>query len=140
MKSILFTFVFATAVFAQLPQYNVTMTPGDYQLLFTRDIFSDSLIPATFEYGGNYWNDAQIRFKGHSTRYYPKKAYRIKFASSHLFQSMRQINLNAMYTDKSFIREKLAWNIFYDMGEMAPCPPPQVHDERRISRIVSPYR
>ena len=121
MKYLIFIFFAITLqVFAQLPQYNVTMTPGDYSLLYTRDIFSDSLIPATFESNGSYWNDAQIRFKGHSTRYYPKKSYRVKFAKSHLFQSMRQINFNAMYTDKSAIREKLVWDLFSELGQLAP--------------------
>ncbi|MBI4811351.1 MAG: CotH kinase family protein, partial [Ignavibacteriales bacterium] len=106
--------------YAQLPQYNITMTASDYQLLFTRDIFSDSLIPASFEYQGNYWNDAQIRFKGHSTRYYPKKAYRVKFNKSNLFQNMQSINFNAMYTDKSYLREKLAWEIYDDLNQLAP--------------------
>ena len=107
---------------AQIPQYNVTMTPSDYNLLYTRDIFSDSLLPATFEYQGTYWNNAKIRLKGHSTRYYSKKGYRVKFASTNLFQGLGQINFNAMYTDKSFLREKLAWDLFADMQEMAPLP------------------
>lgn len=121
MKYLIILILISTLIaYAQLPQYNITMTAGDYQLLFTRDIFSDSLIPASFEYQGNYWNDAQIRFKGHSTRYYPKKAYRVKFNKSNLFQNMQSINFNAMYTDKSFLREKLAWEIYDDLNQLAP--------------------
>ncbi|MBA4311387.1 MAG: hypothetical protein C0417_02040 [Chlorobiaceae bacterium] len=107
-------------LFAQIEQYSVTMLNDDYRLLFTRDIFSDSLIPASFEYQGSYWNDAQIRFKGHSTRYYPKKSYRVKFNKSHLFQNMQSINFNAMYTDKSFLREKLAWEMYSELNQLAP--------------------
>ena len=116
----IFIFMLTVSAYAQLPRYTVSMQPSDYQLLFTRDIFSDSLIPASFEHQGNFWNDAQIRFKGHSTRYYPKKSYRIKFNKSHLFQNMQSINFNAMYTDKSFLREKLAWELFNELNQLAP--------------------
>jgi spore coat protein CotH/photosystem II stability/assembly factor-like uncharacterized protein len=107
-------------LFAQVEQYSVTMLNDDYRLLFTRDIFSDSLIPASFEYQGSYWNDAQIRFKGHSTRYYPKKSYRLKFNKTHLYQNMQSINFNAMYTDKSYLREKLAWELYSELNQLAP--------------------
>jgi len=121
MKCLLILTLIATiTLYAQIPQYIVTMKPDDYQLLFTRDIFSDSLIPASLDYQGNYWNDAQIRFKGHSTRYYPKKSYRVKFSKTHLFQYMQSVNFNAMYTDKSFIREKLAWELFNELNQLAP--------------------
>ncbi|MBI4546390.1 MAG: CotH kinase family protein [Ignavibacteriae bacterium] len=117
---LLLTLVLCKVCTAQIPQYNVTMTPSDYELLNTRDIFSDSLLPAVFTYQSSSWNDAQIRFKGRSTRYYSKKSYRIRFNNTNLFQGMRQINFNSMYTDKSFLREKLAWDLFADMGALAP--------------------
>jgi len=120
MKYLFLFLLSSITAFSQLPKYSVTMTSSDYQLLFTRDVFSDSLIPASFEYQGNYWNDAQIRFKGHSTRYYPKKSYRVKFSKTHLFENMQSINFNAMYTDKSFLREKLAWDIFEKLNALAP--------------------
>lgn len=121
MKCLLILTLIATiTLYAQIPQYIMIMKPDDYQLLFTRDIFSDSLIPASLEYQGNYWNDAQIRFKGHSTRYYPKKSYRVKFSKTHLFQNMQSVNFNAMYTDKSFLREKLAWELFNELNQLAP--------------------
>jgi spore coat protein H len=105
---------------AQIPQFYVTMTPTDYYLLYSRDIFSDSLLPAVVDYQSSTWTNAQIRFKGHSTRYYPKKSFRVRFNTSNLFQGMRQVNFNSMYTDKSFIREKLAWDLYADMNQTAP--------------------
>ena len=41
------------SAFSQVPRYNVTMTPADYQLLYSRDIFSDSLLPATLAVNRN---------------------------------------------------------------------------------------
>jgi len=119
-KSLILLLTAVITAYGQIPQYEVTMAPADYRLLFTRDIFSDSLIPATFESGGTYWNDAQIRFKGHSTRYYPKKSFRVKFSSSHPFGWRRQVDFNSMYTDKSMIREMLVWDLFTDMNQLAP--------------------
>ena len=104
---------------AQIPQCNVTVSPADYLLLYTRDNFSDSLLPATFESQGSTWNGAKIKFKGHSTRYYPKKGYSVKLPSSNLFQGLGTATFNAMYTDKSFLREKLVWDLFNDMGAVA---------------------
>ena len=122
MKILLMLLAGLTVAIAQVPQYSVTMTPGDYSLLYTRDIFSDSLLPCSLQFQASSWNNAQVRFKGHSTRYYSKKSYRLKFASSNLFQGQGQINFNSMYTDKSFIREKLAWTLFADMNQIAPRP------------------
>lgn len=122
MKILLLLLTSLTVASAQVPPYSVTMTPNDINLLYSRDIFSDSLLPCSLQFQSSSWNNAQVRFKGHSTRYYSKKSYRLRFASSNLFQSQGQINLNSMYTDKSFLREKLAWTLFDDMNQLAPLP------------------
>ena len=109
-----------TTSYGQLPQFSITLSDKDYQTLTARDIFNDEFLPAALEYRGTEWKKVEIRFKGRSTRYFPKKSYRIKFPKGELFGKSHQINLHAMYIDKSFIREKLAWDIFEDMGEMAP--------------------
>lgn len=126
MRLLILTLIFSAVLLGQVPRYDATMSGSDYQLLYTRDIFSDSLLPASFGYQGDYWNDAQIRFKGHSTRYYPKKSFRMKFNKSHLFGNVQSVNFNAMYTDKSFLREKVAWKIYEDLGQLAP----QAHHAR----------
>jgi spore coat protein CotH/photosystem II stability/assembly factor-like uncharacterized protein len=105
---------------AQVPQFSVTMTPGDYHELFTRDVFSDSLLPAPFTAGDTLRPGSGIKFKGNSTRYYAKKSYRVKTASSELYYGIRQINFNSMYTDKSLLREKLSWDLFGELGTLAP--------------------
>lgn len=110
----------AAIAHAQIPEYSITMTAADYELLFTRDIFDDTYLPATFTGPEGTWSNASTRFKGHSTRYFPKKSYRVRFASSNLFLNRAQINFNSMYTDKSFLREKLAWDLFSDINALAP--------------------
>lgn len=109
-----------STLLAQVPKYSVTMTPADYRTLFTRDVFDDTYLPAPFSSGDTVWPEGQIRFKGNSTRYYAKKSYRVRFSASNLFYGTRQINFNSMYTDKSLMREKLAWDLFADLGTLAP--------------------
>jgi spore coat protein H len=109
----------ASAAIAQVPHYDIRMDPALYDTLYMRDIFSDVYLPTqSLDYEGVLRTDAQIKFKGHSTRYYPKKSYRLKFSSN--FQNVRQINLNSMYTDKSFIRESLCWLLYADIHALAP--------------------
>jgi spore coat protein H len=113
--------------FAQgLPHYEIQMDSVGYDLLYTRDIFSDSLLKLTSVRHPTALSpertDGWIRFKGHSTRYYPKKAYRLKFDADVTtpIGPVRSLNLNAMYTDKSFIRENFCWLAYEDIGALAP--------------------
>ncbi len=61
-----------------------------------------------------------FRFRGNTSRYHPKKSFNIRFehAQPFLFNSSR-MNLNAMYTDPSGMREKLAWDMFHELGQPA---------------------
>ena len=105
--------------FGQIPHWNIRMSPALYDTLYQRDPFSDVYLPTqSLSYKDSLRTDAQIRFKGHSTRHFPKKPFRIRFASD--FEKIRQINLNPMYTDRSYLREILCWQLFADMGALAP--------------------
>ncbi len=121
MKSfLLLCLCISTAGWAQIPRYTITISETVGESLRTRDVFSNDYLPARFEYNDTVWDKAEIRYKGHSNRFFSKKPLRVRFPKKHLFEGMEDLNLNAMYTDKSFIREKLAWNLFEEMGELAP--------------------
>jgi spore coat protein H len=120
IASILLLVAFSASAFAQVPDFSVSMTPDDHDSLFTRDVFDDSYLPGPFTSRDTTWAGAQIRFKGNSTRYYAKKSYRVRTTSSTLYYGQRALNFNSMYTDKSLMREKLAWDIFHDLGALAP--------------------
>jgi spore coat protein CotH/photosystem II stability/assembly factor-like uncharacterized protein len=105
---------------SQVPDFSVAMTPGDYQLLYSRPVFSDSFLPGPFTSHDTTWTGAQIRFKGNSTRYYSKKSYRVRTATATLYYGQRSLNFNSMYTDKSLMREKLSWDLLHDIGALAP--------------------
>ena len=116
---LLIVVAYATAS-AQIPEFKITMSRADRESLFSRDAFSNEVLPATFEHAGKVWKDVQIRFKGRSNRYFPKKSYRIKFPAKHHFNGVHSLNLHSMFTDKSLLREKLSWDFFADLGMLAP--------------------
>ena len=121
MRSILlFCFFFVTICSAQIPRYNITISKAVEESLRTRDPFSDNYLPAKFDYNDTIWSDVKVRYKGHANRYFPKKPIRVRFSKKHLFQKALDLNLNSMYTDKSFLREKIAWDLFANMGTLAP--------------------
>ncbi len=105
---------------AQIPHYRLILSPAVVESLAVRDAFSNSYLPATFNFGDSTWSDARIRYQGKSNRYFSKKPIRIRFAKDHLFHGKEHLVLHAMYTDRSFLREKLAWDLFEEMGELAP--------------------
>jgi spore coat protein H len=121
VKSFLLLFLFVTPFcWAQIPHYNILISPAVVESLRTRDTFSDDYLPAQFRCSDTLWKDVKIRYKGHSTRYFSKKPFRVRFQKKHLFNGVEDIDVNSMYTDRSFIREKLAWDLFEEMGELAP--------------------
>ncbi len=109
-----------TRASAQVPDFSVQMADSDYRELFTRDVFDDTYLGAPFTSHDTTRTGAQIRFKGNSTRYYAKKSYRVRTATSDLYYGQRALNFNSMYTDKSFLREKLSWDLYEDLGALAP--------------------
>jgi spore coat protein CotH len=118
-KLLLAIAISAAALQAQIPEFRITMDREDLDSLLSRDAFSNKALSAKLEYAGEVWKNIGVRFKGRSNRYFPKHSYRLKLSGRSL-NGARQINLHSMYTDKSFLREKLAWDVFADIGEMAP--------------------
>ncbi|HUL44814.1 MAG TPA: CotH kinase family protein [Bacteroidota bacterium] len=122
----MFTIALAAVVFcrsgarSQVPEISITLSPNDSLELFSRDPFSNDFVNASLSCNGHIWKKIELRFKGRSNRPYPKKSFRIRFPDDQPFRGARQINLHAMYTDKSFLREKLAWSIFEDLHDLAP--------------------
>jgi spore coat protein H len=110
----------AASGWAQLPEMRITIGQRDSAELYSRDMFDNTFVPAAVEFHGTSWNDVGLRFKGRSHRYYPKKSFRLKFPDDHPFNGAQAVNLHSLYSDKSFIREKLAWILFAWMGTLAP--------------------
>ncbi len=96
---------------------------ADLDFLYERDPHSDSRVPATGRIGekGFLQPLEGVRFRGRSSRGLPKKSFNIRFMLGQelLFGSPR-LNANAMYTDPSMMRERLAFEMFHELGRPAP--------------------
>ena len=100
------------------------MKPKDFSTLYRTDVEAKYKFPAVIEIPGQGSDNIKIRFKGSTTVFFPKRAYKIKFTNKTAFYnspgSLRNIKLNPMFTDKSYIREKIIWDMFSDMGGFGP--------------------
>ena len=102
---------------------DLTMDPADLEALYSRPVFSDDRLPGTvtFNQDGQAQPLTGLRFRGNSSRFLPKKSFNIRFEDAQplLFGSDR-MNLNAMWTDPSMMREALSFELFRELGRPAP--------------------
>ncbi len=98
---------------------DLEMSPEDVELLYSRDIFSDERLPGQVRFNGSdeVLDLTGLRFRGSSSRFLPKKSFNVRFEQSQdlLFGSDR-MNLNAMYTDPTMMREQLGFEMFHKLG------------------------
>ncbi|TVS14140.1 MAG: hypothetical protein EA419_00185, partial [Wenzhouxiangella sp.] len=84
--------------------------------------FSNDRLPGQVRFDGSDQAQALtgLRFRGSSSRVLPKKSFNIRFESSQplLFGSDR-MNLNAMYTDPTMVREAISFELFHALGQPA---------------------
>jgi spore coat protein CotH len=106
------------------PLYRLSVAPQDLDSLYANP-HSDDTVPGVLTYLDTDY-DVEVRFRGGTARDLPKKSWKIKFPASTLFQGQRELNLNAEYTDKSLLREALA----YDLFERAGLPASRTHFAR----------
>ena len=103
----------------ELMDLYLEMTPEDLEHLYERDIHSNDRLPATarLSVDGEVLELRGLRYRGNSSRRAPKKSFNIRFEDRQdfLYGSSR-MNINAMYTDPSMMRERLALDLFRDMG------------------------
>lgn len=99
------------------------MSAIDYLTLFKRDLFNKDFLNASFVLGGVGSDIGKIRFKGSTSPYFPKKPFKLKFKKEMKLpnsKGVEHINLNPCFTDKSYIREKLLWDLFQQWGGLGP--------------------
>lgn len=99
------------------------MEEEDIEELYGRDPLSDDRVKGIVKLSpeDEDLKTVELRFRGDSTRYLPKKSFNIRFEQEQdfIFGSDR-MNLNASYTDPTFMREKLAMDMFHELGLPAP--------------------
>ena len=122
LRKILYIFFFALffiiQVHAEIKEYFITCAPDDFEMIYS-NYGDDIYIPINIMYNNQIWNDAEMRIRGETTRYAPKKSLKIKFSSAPFDNGRYKINLNADYGDKSYIHSFLTRTIFHAAG--IPC-------------------
>lgn len=110
-------------------ELRVTMTGDDLQTLYSRDPAIDDRLPAEVLLPGedSAIETDGIRFRGSNSRTYPRKSLDIELLEPHpfVFENERReggtrLQLNAMWTDATAMREHLAFQLHREMGLPAP--------------------
>ena len=113
------------AVDARTPvPLSITMAEDVLDDLYARDPFSSHRLPGAFRTSlDGSWTDLptqSIRFRGTSSRLLPKKSFSVDLANPEPFAfGTPHLNLIAMWTDPSFMRAALAFDMFRALGLIA---------------------
>ena len=81
---------------------------------------------ASIAFNGEFYDNVFIRIRGGTARGWPKKAYKIEFNDDYHFRFQEDLprvdefNLNTTYTDKSYVRAILSYELYRDSGGIAP--------------------
>jgi len=103
-----------------VPLYRLTADPDDLAWL-AGHYLTDEYIPAVFTFEEES-HAVDIRYRGDISRHFPKKSWKIRFASTDRFgqgMGQRRLNLNAEYSDWSLLREYLAYDLLARAGVLA---------------------
>jgi len=110
---------------AVLPDYQIAMAEGDLATL-NADPAADVWWPAEVSVDGMLYSQAAVRYRGRASLVFPKKSLKVKLAPEHQFYDpdwgyVRDVfNLNASYTDRTLMREKLSADVMQRLGALAP--------------------
>ncbi|MFP4396024.1 MAG: CotH kinase family protein [Anaerolineales bacterium] len=103
----------------QPPLYRLIVAEDDLEWLYDpANRWTYETVPGVFLYDGIAY-EVEVRFRGGTVRYLSKKSWKIDFPAATPFPwhtPQRELNLNAEYTDKSYLREHLAYSVFHAAG------------------------
>ncbi|MDP4087355.1 MAG: CotH kinase family protein [Bacillota bacterium] len=101
-----------------LEAYQLFIHPADLKELKS-DIWCEEPLPAQLKISGKKLG-IDINYRGSHIRNYKKKSYEITFSKPNKYRGAKTIHLNAEYRDPSFIRNKLSFDFFSDIGNLSP--------------------
>ncbi len=90
------------------------ITPGS-PLSFTRGLSCDVYSRCSFAVNGDLYHNMEIRARGQSACGAYKRYLKLRFNRGHEFKGLHKLNLQSLWTDKSLIRERMAWELFDEM-------------------------
>jgi hypothetical protein len=104
---------------SNLPIFNLILPSTDPRG-FIASLDCENFQECSFAYRGELFSKMGIRRRGQSVCYdgnVVKKFIKIRFPKGHEFEGQEKVNLQSLYTDKSLIREHLAWEMLHEMGQ-----------------------
>jgi spore coat protein H len=101
----------------EVPLYELQIPP-ETLAKFDADPYLDEQ-PARLVVGGES-HEVLVRLRGSSSRFFPKKSWRIEFPKGTEFDGRRKHNLVAEFQDRTMMTEKLAYDAMLAMGIPAP--------------------
>ena len=106
----------ATKLTGQVKEYFITCDPDDFAYIY-ENFEQDIYIPITITHEGTTWTDVEMRIRGDGSRFLPKKSLKVKFFDTPFSNGRDELNFNAEYEDKSYIRATLSSMIFNMSGQ-----------------------
>ncbi|HNR99062.1 MAG TPA: lamin tail domain-containing protein [Planctomycetota bacterium] len=97
-----------------LPVFTLVV-PGDPRT-FAAGLSCSTYSTASFAFQGDLYYNIGIRARGQSVCGSYKRFLKLKFHRGHYFRNCRKLNLQSLWTDKALIRERMAWDLFGEMG------------------------
>lgn len=69
-----------------------------------------------FAFRGDLYPNVDIRFRGNTACLIKKRNLKLKFSRGRYFKDLVKMNLQGLWTDKSLLREHLAWRFVEELG------------------------
>jgi hypothetical protein len=103
---------------SDLPTYHILLDGVDGSLpgQVNDALQCERYAKASFAFDGHLYPDVDVRFRGNTMCVVEKRNFKIRFRSGRLFHGRRKVNLNSLWTDKSLVREHLAWSLQRELG------------------------
>jgi spore coat protein H len=98
--------------------------PNLNELFFNRSLWSDEPVFATYRLNDSEElivpSEPSLRFRGNTSRVRAKKSLKIEVGPEVNEPALEDVNLNAMYIDPTFLRERMSFEMYRQLGLMAP--------------------
>lgn len=99
--------------------YALTVAPEHLAELEQHIDDRDYLVPGQFTFEGRTWQ-VQLRYRGRSTRFEPKKPWQVRFKKEDRFHGTKRLELLAAYKDGGYLTEKLWYDLAASLGLKVP--------------------
>lgn len=101
----------------QVPRYELTIPEATLQK-FNADPYAEEE-PAEFSFNGRTY-PVKVRLRGGSSRYFPKRSWRVELPDGVSIEGRKKLNLVAEMCDRTLMVEKLAYDLLEAAGADAP--------------------